>query len=80
MAAARHFTPAWFAVVMGTGAVSALLNDFPYGQENNHFKIAGCVWFILNLVIFLFACVCTLLRYIMYPKARLTRRASSCLY
>ncbi|KAH9839411.1 voltage-dependent anion channel-domain-containing protein [Rhodofomes roseus] len=64
----RHFTPAWFAVVMGTGAVSALLNDFPYGQENNNLRIAGCVWFILNIAIFVFACVCSLLRYVMYPE------------
>lgn len=63
---------------MGTGAISNLLNDFPYGQGNNHFKIAGCVWFILNLIIFVFACVCTLLRYIMYPKVRFILLHYSC--
>ncbi|PCH43871.1 hypothetical protein WOLCODRAFT_133004 [Wolfiporia cocos MD-104 SS10] len=64
----KHFTPAWHAVIMGTGAVSALLTDFPYGQDNNNFKIAGCVFFVLNLALFIFVCICTLLRYVMYPE------------
>ncbi|KZT10621.1 uncharacterized protein LAESUDRAFT_671955 [Laetiporus sulphureus 93-53] len=63
----RHFTPVWHAVIMGTGAISALLNDFPYGQDNDNFKIAACVFFILNLILFVFICVCSFLRYVLNP-------------
>ncbi|CAE6460301.1 unnamed protein product [Rhizoctonia solani] len=29
----KNFSPVWFAVIMGTGAVSMLLHNFPYGSQ-----------------------------------------------
>jgi tellurite resistance protein TehA-like permease len=31
----RHFTPAWWTVIMGTGAVALLFHNFPYGGPDN---------------------------------------------
>ncbi|KAI0769777.1 voltage-dependent anion channel [Trametes elegans] len=64
----RHFTWAWHAVIMGTGVVSALLHNFPYHTDSLALKIAALIFFLLNLVLFVFVCMCTILRYIMFPE------------
>ncbi|OBZ68178.1 Sulfite efflux pump SSU1 [Grifola frondosa] len=64
----RHFTWAWHAVIMGTGVVSALLHNFPYHNESLGLKITAVVFFLLNLVLFVFVCTCTILRYALYPE------------
>ncbi|CAL1707088.1 unnamed protein product [Somion occarium] len=64
----RHFTWAWHAVIMGTGAVSALLHNFPYNSDSSALKIMALIIFLLNLVLFVFVCICTVLRYILYPE------------
>ncbi|TBU49462.1 voltage-dependent anion channel [Dichomitus squalens] len=64
----RHFTWAWHAVIMGTGVVSALLHNFPYHNDSLALKIAALAIFLLNLVLFVFVCTCTILRYIMFPE------------
>ncbi|KAG7450955.1 uncharacterized protein BT62DRAFT_977914 [Guyanagaster necrorhizus] len=52
----RNFIPAWFAVVMGTGAVDILHEDL-----NPHF-------FFLNLSLFIVFAFVSLVRYIMFPE------------
>ncbi|THH27845.1 hypothetical protein EUX98_g6339 [Antrodiella citrinella] len=79
---ARHFTWVWYAVVMGTGAISALLHNFPYNNESLILKRMAVAFFILNLVIFTFAIVCTILRYKRYPEiwAKMIRHSAYSLY
>ena len=67
-----HFTWAWHAVIMGTGVVSALLHNFPYHTESLALKIAALAIFLLNLVLFVFVCTCTVIRYAKFPEVRLT--------
>ena len=55
---------------MGTGAVSALLHNFPYHNDSLALKVAALCVFLLNLVLFVFVCTCTVLRYIMFPEVR----------
>ncbi|CDO69365.1 hypothetical protein BN946_scf184961.g7 [Trametes cinnabarina] len=64
----RHFTWAWYAVIMGTGVVSALLHNLPYYNDSLALKVAALVVFLVNLVLFVFVCTCTILRYIMFPE------------
>ncbi|KAH8083781.1 voltage-dependent anion channel-domain-containing protein [Cristinia sonorae] len=64
----RHFTWAWHAVVMGTGAVSALLHNFPYNNSSEGLKVMALIFLFLNLIIFTFVCTCTILRYALYPE------------
>ena len=64
----RHFTWSWHAVIMGTGVVSALLHLFPYNNDSQALKIMALIFFLLNLVLFVFVCTCTVLRYIMFPE------------
>ncbi|KAH9931135.1 voltage-dependent anion channel [Epithele typhae] len=64
----RHFTWAWHAVIMGTGAVSALIHNFPYHNDSLALKVASLIVFLLNLILFVFVCTCTVLRYIMFPE------------
>ncbi|CUA77277.1 Sulfite efflux pump SSU1 [Trichophyton rubrum] [Rhizoctonia solani] len=63
----KDFTPAWFAVVMGTGAVSGLLHSFPYGHKPVlHAFGAGMLLFnVILLFVFLgFA----ITRYVRHPE------------
>lgn len=53
---------------MGTGAVSELLHLFPYHNGSLALRVMGLVFFLLNLVLFVFVCVCTALRYIWAPE------------
>lgn len=41
----RNFIPAWFAVVMGTGAVDILFHAFPYGKGSQGMKILTLIFF-----------------------------------
>ena len=59
---------------MGTGATSALIHNFPYYNDSLGLKIVALIIFLLNLVLFVFVCTCTVLRYIMFPEVR--RRAT----
>ncbi|KAI1793468.1 voltage-dependent anion channel, partial [Ganoderma leucocontextum] len=64
----RHFTWVWHAVIMGTGAVSALIHNFPYHNDSLVLKIVALAVFLLNLVLFVFVCTCTILRYVLFPE------------
>ncbi|KAI0661332.1 voltage-dependent anion channel [Cubamyces menziesii] len=64
----RHFTWAWHAVIMGTGVVSALLHNLPYHNDSLALKVAALIVFLINLVLFVFVCICTILRYTIFPE------------
>lgn len=53
---------------MGTGITSAIIHLFPYNNDKLALKIVALVIFLLNLVLFVFVCTCTVLRYIWYPE------------
>ena len=53
---------------MGTGVVSALLHLFPYNNGCLALKVMGLIFFLLNLVLFVFVCTCTVLRYYWFPE------------
>lgn len=61
----RHFTPSWFAVIMGTGITAALIASCPL-KFNGQIVIASII-FALNVVLFLLFSALTIARYIMFP-------------
>ena len=63
-----HFTWAWHAVIMGTGITSALITNFPYGSGSAPVQWIGFGFFVLNLILFVFVCGCTIARYVMFPE------------
>ncbi|KAJ7594148.1 voltage-dependent anion channel [Mycena floridula] len=63
----RNFTPAWFAVTMGTGSISSLFYAFPYGSNTTAFKTLSLIFFFLNLSLFVTFSVITIFRYLAFP-------------
>ncbi|KAJ3525696.1 hypothetical protein NM688_g8366 [Phlebia brevispora] len=63
----RHFTPAWFAVIMGTGAISILFHNYPYADNSTPMKMFTYIFFFLNLALLVVFNVLTLARYIIFP-------------
>ncbi|KAI0374185.1 hypothetical protein BV20DRAFT_1049578 [Pilatotrama ljubarskyi] len=63
----RHFTPAWFAAVMGTGSISILFNNSPYARDSRTMEILAFVFFFLNLALFVVFNALTVARYIIFP-------------
>ncbi|EIW83021.1 hypothetical protein CONPUDRAFT_136178 [Coniophora puteana RWD-64-598 SS2] len=63
----RHFTPAWFAVTMGTGAIAILFHSFPYGNDTPAMKAMTLVFFFLNLALFTLFTIISITRYILFP-------------
>ncbi|KAI9372122.1 voltage-dependent anion channel [Aspergillus egyptiacus] len=61
----RNFTPSWFSVTMGTGMVSSLLYTLPYNGRWLYW--ISVVIFALNVVLFVVACIISVLRYALYP-------------
>ena len=55
---------------MGTGITSALLTNFPYGGGTAPLQWLGFALFVLNFILFIFVCGCTIARYIMFPEVR----------
>lgn len=62
----RHFTPAWFTVVMGTGIISTLFANFPYGNTTAPMKALSAVFFFLNLAVFALFTSISALRYLLF--------------
>ncbi|KAI5120292.1 hypothetical protein M0805_005798 [Coniferiporia weirii] len=62
----RHFTPAWHAVNMGTGAISALFHVFPYGSNTLGMQVIAFFFLLLNLVFFVLLTLCAIARYVVY--------------
>ncbi|KAI0661331.1 voltage-dependent anion channel-domain-containing protein [Cubamyces menziesii] len=63
----RHFTPAWFAAIMGTGSISILFNNSPYARDSPVVEALVYIFFFLNLVLFVIFNALTIARYIMFP-------------
>jgi C4-dicarboxylate transporter/malic acid transport protein len=61
----KNFTLSWFSVCMGTGAVAQLLYTMPYRGPGQH--VAGIVFFLANLVLFILFTLATVTRYVMFP-------------
>ncbi|EJD03267.1 uncharacterized protein FOMMEDRAFT_123503 [Fomitiporia mediterranea MF3/22] len=62
----RHFTPAWHAVNMGTGAISTLFHVFPYGTQTRGMQIAALFFLILNFIFFVILTLCAVARYTIF--------------
>ncbi|KAL0956587.1 hypothetical protein HGRIS_002725 [Hohenbuehelia grisea] len=63
----RNFAPAWFAVNMGTGAISLLFYAFPYGNGSQGLNVFALIFFFLNLVLFATFVLVQCVRYAMFP-------------
>ncbi|KAJ7678495.1 voltage-dependent anion channel [Mycena rosella] len=64
----RHFTWAWHTIVMGTGAVAALVSRFHFAQDSEATKFITLVLFFLDLCFFVLICGATVARYYMFPE------------
>ncbi|KAH8119506.1 voltage-dependent anion channel [Phellopilus nigrolimitatus] len=62
----RHFTPAWHAVNMGTGAISTLFHVFPYGSESRGMQTVAFFFLLLNLIFFVVLTLCGVARYTIF--------------
>lgn len=69
-ALSRNFTWAWHTVIMGTGAVSSLINRFHFGAGSLTLKVLTLIFFFLNLFFFVVICGATIARYWMFPKVK----------
>ncbi|KAF8441359.1 voltage-dependent anion channel [Boletus edulis BED1] len=63
----KNFTPAWFTVIMGTGAVSSLIHHFAYGNADVIWAFTLIVFF-LNFILFILISAATIARYVMFPE------------
>jgi hypothetical protein len=60
-----NFTPSWFAVTMGTGVVSILLNGLPYNGDWLYWL--SIIVFALNIFLFVLFTFISVLRYTLFP-------------
>jgi tellurite resistance protein TehA-like permease len=51
----------------GTGAISILFHNFPYGEVEKPMKIFTLIFFFLNLILFTLFSAMSLARYIVFP-------------
>ncbi|KAI8972220.1 voltage-dependent anion channel [Trametes punicea] len=63
----RHFTPAWFAAIMGTGSISILFNNSPYTKDSTAIVVLTYIFFFLNLALFIIFNALTIARYVIFP-------------
>ncbi|KAI6046164.1 voltage-dependent anion channel [Pisolithus marmoratus] len=64
----RHFTPAWFTVIMGTGSVADICLNFPYGTHSPIATYLALAFFCLGLALFLLFTAISMARYTLYPN------------
>ncbi|KAL1311368.1 hypothetical protein AAFC00_001538 [Neodothiora populina] len=62
----KHFTFTWFTMTMATGQLSNVLYQVPY-RFNGLYAI-GCIFFILNIVLFIFNVTLLSLRFYWHPQ------------
>ncbi|KAF2280168.1 uncharacterized protein EI97DRAFT_439229 [Westerdykella ornata] len=67
----RHFTWTWFTMTMATGGIANVLYTVPFRFSGLY--AIGCLFFIFNIVLFLFNITMISLRFYYYPR---TFRAS----
>ncbi|PWZ00444.1 hypothetical protein BCV70DRAFT_199721 [Testicularia cyperi] len=63
-----HFTPSWFSVTMGTGAIATLLNLLPWPSIHNGLRYPALVFLFGDIVLFIVFLAAFLARYAMYPE------------
>ncbi|KAG7453253.1 uncharacterized protein BT62DRAFT_940648 [Guyanagaster necrorhizus] len=80
----RHFSPAWFAVIMGTGSISILFHAFPYGvgSAGMMMRTMALAFFFLDTCLFVVCLSVSVLRYAMFPDSwsSMMRHPSQSLY
>ncbi|KAF8997918.1 voltage-dependent anion channel [Cyathus striatus] len=59
----RQASPVLFAVTMGTGAISILCYNFPYGKDTKVTFVLSLAFFLLNLALFIIFTVLNAVRY-----------------
>ncbi|PVI06121.1 hypothetical protein DM02DRAFT_610078 [Periconia macrospinosa] len=62
----RHFTWTWFTMTMATGGIANVLYTIPYRFQGIY--ALGCIFFILNMVLFVFNVTMISLRFYWFPK------------
>ncbi|KAF2760933.1 hypothetical protein EJ05DRAFT_508162 [Pseudovirgaria hyperparasitica] len=62
----RHFTWTWFTMTMATGGIANVLAHVPYQFPGLY--ALGCVFFILNIVLFAFNVAMISARFYLYPS------------
>jgi C4-dicarboxylate transporter/malic acid transport protein len=62
----RHFTWTWFCLTMATGGIANVLYTVPFRFPGLY--AIGCLFFILNIVLFLFNVVMISCRFYFYPR------------
>ncbi|PPR07411.1 hypothetical protein CVT26_013727 [Gymnopilus dilepis] len=64
----RRATPALFAIIMGTGAISVLFTIFPYTHGSSPMITLSLIIFFTNLFLFTFFSVLVIAKYVHYPQ------------
>ncbi|KAI6041607.1 voltage-dependent anion channel [Pisolithus marmoratus] len=64
----RHFTPAWFTVIMGTASIGVLCLNFPYDTQSPVPTYLALAFFCLGLGLFLLFTAISVARYMLYPS------------
>jgi C4-dicarboxylate transporter/malic acid transport protein len=62
----RNFTPNWFTVTMGTGALALTLNQFPLGVPGLH-AAAAALW-LANIALFALFSLLYAARWVLFPR------------
>ena len=62
----RHFTWTWFTMTMATGGIANVLYTVPFRFPGLY--ALGCIFFILNMVLFIFNVTMISLRFYYYPR------------
>jgi hypothetical protein len=62
----RHFTWTWFCLTMATGGIANVLYAVPFRFHGIY--ALGCIFFILNIVLFLFNVAMISCRFYFYPR------------
>lgn len=62
----RHFTWTWFTMTMATGGIANALYTVPF-RFRGLYEL-GCVFFILNIVLFMFNVIMISLRFYWFPR------------
>ncbi|KAF8906557.1 voltage-dependent anion channel [Gymnopilus junonius] len=64
----RRATPALFAIIMGTGAISVLFTIFPYTHGSKPMITLSLIIFFSNLCLFVFFFALVIAKYVHYPQ------------
>ena len=64
----KNFTPAWFSVTMGTGALPILLSLLAYPTFTASLRPISLALYTLNILLLLFFISLTILRYLRHPR------------